>query len=540
MNIRILIVCFCISCTKFPAVYGETGDYPHNPFKAPLYWTAYEYNFIKEKEGISDNYIPESEWLANINWVDENLKTFGYNMICIDGWGNVDYNSYGYRTKHSRHWQHDYAWWAAELAKRNMTLGIYDNPLWVSKAAADAGCKVRGTNIPLSSLIDYSEQSLFGFTWVQVDREGAEAYIKGYVKHYAEMGVRFLRVDFLSWYETGTDDNLGVVGRTDRPREHYETALRWIREECDNQNIFLSLVMPHLKNDAEGERKQGHMVRINEDTAEGGWQRFSDNARGIQKPNWSQFKNPFDGFIYWSKISGRGNMILDGDFTRLNTFANDEERKTVVSLQLMAGGPVAIADRHNSIGNSLWIYQNEELLALNRDGFVGKPLSNVPSENTKNQIWKGQLSNGDWIVGLFNRESTPQTRVVHFSSELNLSNAYVRDLWEHSDLGSKSLLAVSIPPHGCKIYCISATPAKITSPQSQPVRLVHLSGKRYAITGAVRANIKVYTLQGVQLFSVEKASGNQFLDLNDLQTGIYVVQAVRENILLYAGKINII
>jgi hypothetical protein len=121
-----------------------------------------------------------------------------------------------------------------------------------------------------------------------------------------------------------------------------------------------------------------------------------------------------------------------------------------------------------------------------------------------------------------------------------LSNAYVRDLWEHSDLGSKSLLAVSIPPHGCKIYRISATPAKITSPQSQPVRLVHLSGKRYAISGAGRANIKVYTLQGVQLFSVEKASGNQFLDLSDLQTGIYVVQAVRENTLLYAGKINII
>ena len=534
------IVCFCVSCNKPSPVSAEDNGYPQSPYKAPLYWTAYEYNFIKEKDGVSDNYIPESEWMANINWVDENLKTFGYDMICIDGWGDVDYNAYGYRTKHSHHWQHDYAWWAAELAKRNMTLGIYDNPLWINKVAANAGLKVRGTNILLSSLIDYDEQSLFGFTRVQVDREGAEEYVKAYVKHYAEMGVRFLRVDFLSWYETGTDDNLGVVGRTDRPREHYETALRWIREECDTQGVLLSLVMPHLKNDAEVEQQYGHMVRINEDAAEGGWQRFSDNARGIQKPNWSQFKNPFDGFIYWSKISGRGNMILDGDFTRLNTFANDEERKTVVSLQLMAGGPIAIADRHNSIGNSLWVYQNEELVALNRDGFVGKPLSEVPSENNKNQIWKGQPSNGDWIVGLFNRESTNQTRVINFSSELNLQNAYVRDLWEHSDLGLKNLLAVNIPPHACKIYRISATPAKITTLQSQPVRLVRISEKQYAITGLERANIRVYTLQGVQRLSIEKASGNQSLDLSDLPTGIYIVQALKENTLLYAGKINII
>jgi hypothetical protein len=248
---------------------------------------------------------------------------------------------------------------------------------------------------------------------------------------------------------------MGVVGRTNRPHEHYEIALRWMREECDAQGVFLSLVMPHLKKDAEVELKYGHMVRINEDTSEGGWWRFSGNDRGIRKPNWSQFRNPFDGFIYWSKIAGRGKMILDGDFTRLNTFANDEERKTVISLQLMAGGPVAVADCYNSIGNSLWIYQNEELLALNRDGFVGKPLSGIPSENTKNQIWKGQLSNGDWVVGFFNRENTSQTREINFSSELNLSNGSVRDLWEHGDLGVKSSLSVSIPPHGCKVYRIA-------------------------------------------------------------------------------------
>lgn len=427
-----------------------------NPYKAPLYWSVYEYNFEKEKQGVQDNHIPESVWLANIDWVDENLKQLGYNMICIDGWGDVDFNEYGYRTRHSRNWKHNYAWWSAELQKRNMELGIYDNPLWISKAAAEQGATVKGRpDVRLASLIDYSEESVFGFTWVQVDRDGAEEYVKAYVKYYADMGVKYLRVDFLSWYETGWDDNMGVVGRQDRPREHYETALRWMREACDENGVFLSLVMPHLHRDAEVEQKYGHMVRINEDTAEGGWWRFSDNSRGVQKENWSQFRNPFDGFVYWSKIAGRGKMILDGDFIRLNTMANDEERKTVVTLNLMAGGPITIADQYNTIGNSLWIYQNAELMALNHDGFVGAPLSNDPKINPGSQIWKGKMTNGDWIIAFFNRDNTPYPRLIAFEGQLGIKNAYVRDLWAHEDLGVKNSLVYTIPAHGCKIFRVS-------------------------------------------------------------------------------------
>ena len=445
-------------------------------------------------------------------------------MICVDGWGDTsDFNAYGYRTKHSGHWQHTYAWWATELAKRGMILGIYDNPLWINRAAANAGYKIKGTNIPIADLIDYSETSAFGFTWVQVDRPGAEEYVKGCIQHYADMGVRYLRVDFLSWYETGTDYYMGVVGRTDRPRADYETALRWMREECDKQGMFLSLVMPHLKNDAELELKYGHMVRINEDTAEGGWYRFSDNARGIRKDNWSQLKNPFDGFIYWSKISGRNKMILDGDFIRLNTYANDEERKAVISLHLMAGGPVSVADQYNTIGSSLWIYQNTELLALNEDGFAGQPLSNGLADNSRNQVWKGQMSNGDWVVGLFNRESTSQTRIVNFSSDLGISSGYVRDLWEHADLGSKSLLAVSIPSHSCKIYRISSSPNSVPTLHPDEISLYPIGNNQFVAQNSGNASIKVFDLQGKIIYTSKLLSGKEIINFQMLPKGIYMI-----------------
>lgn len=156
-------------------------------------------------------------------------------------------------------------------------------------------------------------------------------------------------------------------------------------------------------------------------------------------------------------MSGRSKLILDGDFIRLNKLANDHERKTVISLHILAGGPVSVSDRYNSIGNNLWLYQNNELLALHVDGFVGKPLTNDPTAVTS-QIWKGQMSNGDWIVGLFNREDTEKQRSIDFSSLNITGNALVRDLWQHADLGSMDAYTVNIPPHGCVILKIVPDP----------------------------------------------------------------------------------
>lgn len=440
---RILIAVLLLSLVAC-AETEEPVAYPANPYRAPLYWSPYEYCYT------TDGGIPEQAWAANINWVEANLKPYGYTMVCIDGWGDdFQWNEHGYRIKHMSSWNSNYAQWSSNLQARGMTLGIYNNPLWVIKAAADAGVKVKGTDIPLSSIINPGEGALW-FTWVQVDKPGAEAYVKGYIKYYADMGVRYLRVDFLSWFEDGYDKNLGVVGPV-RPHDHYVTALRWMREACDANNIFLSLVMPHLKNEGREERRYGHMVRINEDTATGGWARFSNMERGVRHSWWSQYYNAFDGLVYWSSIAGRSGMILDGDFIRLNTFANDEERKTVISLNLLAGGAVTVADQHNTIGASLWLYQNTELLALNQDGFAGKPLSHDPLD-VKSQIWIGQLTNGQWIVGLFNRENTAQVRAIDFAAVLGISGpAAVRDLWAHQDLGSLSSFTTNLVPHGCAI-----------------------------------------------------------------------------------------
>ena len=138
-----------------------------NLFKAPLYWSVYEHHIVKEQKGISENYIPEDTLMANINWVDANLKHLGYKMICMDGWGDVSQISVnGYRKSHSKYWLHDFAWWSSHIQQRGMTMGIYGNPLWVHVEDNDTQTKIVGTNILVSSLKNPSENTLF--KWVQV------------------------------------------------------------------------------------------------------------------------------------------------------------------------------------------------------------------------------------------------------------------------------------------------------------------------------------------------------------------------------------
>lgn len=430
------------------SVYTQKGT-------GPMYWSSYEYCFS------NDSNLPEERWQKNIDWMNQNFKEYGYNMVCIDGWGDVlNFNENGYRTKHSSQWQHDYAYWSKYAQDRGMILGIYNNPLWVMKSAVDAGCKVEGTDTPLRSLVSDDDMFADNQYWVNVDHPDAEKYVKGYVNYYKKMGVKFLRVDFLSWYEDGQDKDKPVPWGTsiNHGAARYMKALKWMQEACGD-DMELSLVMPHLNRDGAMEIRYGDMSRINEDCNHGGWERFSDFNRGQAFGYWSKYSNAFDGLIYWSQHFGRGKMIPDADMLRLNTFKNDDERKTAVSLCAIAGAPIDIADQYDTIGGSAWIYQNKEILDLNIQGFIGKPFSSDP-KNVESQKWKGQLPDGTWVVGLFNRENSPQERSINFASDLGITNkASVRDLWEHKDLGEMDSLTVQVPVHGCIILKIAANGA---------------------------------------------------------------------------------
>lgn len=448
---------------RYPPTY-DLSDIPavegvHDGMKAPLYWSVYEYCMEQSAAGVSeqDMDLTSEQWDNIIDWVATDLKPYGYNMVCTDGFIPMLANDEsGYMTHYGSMALKDLV---AKAKAKGLEVGVYDNPLWIH---GPRETKIAGTDYTFGDLyynsdtdkdVWYPNNDDTWFHWVVASHPGAQEYIDGFFKHYSEMGIKFIRMDFLSWYEDGKDRGMGIVGHG-YGRKDYALGMYYIATAAKKYGVFTSLVMPHMYNDAEVEAKYGNMVRIVADTGGGGWSHCSSANKGQSYTTWPNCNNMFDGFTYWSHIAGRNKIILDGDFIRLNTFADDNEKQTVVSLQLMAGGPVAVSDQPSTIGNDVRFYTNSELLELNKDGFVGKPLSdNLLDKN--NEIWYGQMSNGDYVIGLFNRDATTSTRSVNFS-DLGISGEWnVRDLWEHADEGKATSLSANIPAHGCKIVRLS-------------------------------------------------------------------------------------
>lgn len=440
--------------------------------KAPLYWTVYEFCYEAEHFD-TDRNMPKATWEKNLQFVAEQLKPYGYDMVCTDGFMTM---SSDINTDPSGYMTHYGVWSLKELiaycSKLGLKVGVYDNPLWIH---GPLDTKVEGTNIPFSNLMydpgvdKVKNPNAEGdiFQWVVPSHQGAKEYIDGFFKYYKNLGVEFIRMDFMCLFEDGggiSDSNPGRgYGRTE-----YELALKYIRESSQKYGVIASIVMPNCFNDAELESQYGDMFRVDADTFNGtfahvnglngsDWVVYDQQTfyrpRGKFSDRWPKAFNMFDGLVAWSHLSGRGKVILDADFTRLGTLASDAEREFCISLQLMAGAPVAAADQFNSEGidHNVQFYQNTEMLALNTDGFVGQPVSDDVTK-TDSQIWYGQMTDGSWVVGLFNREETKEIRSVSLS-KLGISGTKkMRDLWRHTDEGETStVVSAELEPHSCKI-----------------------------------------------------------------------------------------
>ena len=431
---------------------------PRRRGPGPLYWSTYGYN------NYTGNPMPEDVWKSNVDWVAETFAPYGYRMVCTDGWINntTTVTPNGYIRSFQDDWVHDWAWWVKYLNSRGLDLGVYYNPLWTLRSVVeDPSITVVGRpDIKVADIVNTGDLQTPGsdLWWVDVTRDGAEEYVKGYVAYFRDLGVSFLRIDFLAWYELGFDQSEGYVGVA-HGREAYIQALAWMREAAGPMQ--LSLVMPNLFEHGAAERQYGDLIRIDNDASYGTWYILS-GFRQTWQPLWSQWENAFLGFTGFSDVAGPGQVILDGDPVAISSFGNDDERETAVSLFTMAGAALAITDQIDTIGENARFFQNREVIAIHQAGLVGKPIfhTTVPFSldptSRDPERWLGQLPSGDWVVGLINRTDDPAVRSIDFATELGIQgSAPARDLWAHQDLGTMTSWSVSLAPHACSLVKIT-------------------------------------------------------------------------------------
>ncbi|MDI5961765.1 carbohydrate-binding protein [Streptantibioticus silvisoli] len=446
-----------ISPTSRNSVWTRSGA-------GPLYWSAYSWDYTNNAT------LPESVWQQNVDWVAATFKSSGYTMCCTDGW--VDYtqqtNANGYILSYSDDWANDWQYWANYCSGKGLKLGVYYNPLWVSAAAAGDSTKtVTGMpGVTVGSLVDSGDflNSNGELYWVDVTKNGAKQFVQGYVNYFKNLGVAYLRTDFWAWYEAGATDGQG--GIVAHGSTNYATALEWIAEAAGD-TMEVSVVMPNMYDNGAREVLYGDMVRINNDATTGGWTHLSGGRQSWQD-SWSQWDNAFSGFTGWAHRSGRGQLILDGDFLMMNSFASDAERQTAINLFTVAGSPVAISDRVDNIGANASFYTNSDVLSLHNQGLTGKPyfyngsLYSVDGTSRDTERWMGQLPDGSWAVALFNRNDTNTvTKSVSFGTDLGIVGAAdVKDMWSHADLGSMTSFSASLAPHASRL--VHVVPAEST------------------------------------------------------------------------------
>lgn len=411
----------------------------------PLLWNVYEYCYLGNKP------MPENVWKANVDWVAANFLEYGFNIVATDGWNynatTIDSN--GYLSKYDDSWVGDLKTWGDYIKAKGMEFGFYYNPLSVPTPAYNKDIKIIGTTVPVRNIV-HKFTSGDDFQWIDTNKPGAEQWVKGCIRTMIKQGITYLKVDFLWAYE----DLMGS--------ECYARGLQWMAEEAGDE-LFLSLSMPLCHNNGRNEVKYGDMIRTGSDTNEGGWYFVSEKERGTVHaygPVNNKYQCVFDGLIGYSHITGKGQLIPDGDFVRLNTMGSDSEKQSWISLLVISGSAVGIADQHNTIGNNAKFYQNRELMELNKLGFVGKPITDDISNYKNSSRWIGQLPDGDWVVGLFNREQTSIKYEIDFKKELAIESGSVtnvRDLWLHQDLGQMTgKYSVDLPPRSCKILRIKS------------------------------------------------------------------------------------
>jgi alpha-galactosidase len=151
---------------------------------------------------------------------------------------------------------------------------------------------------------------------------------------------------------------------------------------------------------------------------------------------------PFAGPGHWNDPDmlevGNGGMSHDEYVTHMSLWV-------LLAAPLLAGN-----DLSKMTPDTLSILTNREVVAIDQDakGIQGRRIA----QEGPLELWAKPLADGSTAVGLFNRGESTNPVTLNFESIGVHGSAQVKDLWNHSDLGSfRGKYTVEIPRHGAAL-----------------------------------------------------------------------------------------
>jgi alpha-galactosidase len=178
--------------------------------------------------------------------------------------------------------------------------------------------------------------------------------------------------------------------------------------------------------------------------------------------SWSSITGLIDQDAPLSAFAGPGHWN-DADMLEVGngSLTADENRSHFSMWAMLAAPLLAGNDLRSMSATTTTILTNTDVIAVDQDP-VGAQGTLVATPQSGLQVWSKPLAGSNVrAVALLNRNGGAASIAVSFAQVgLSSGQATVRDLWQHTDLGtfSGSYTAMNIPSHGVVLLRIAGTP----------------------------------------------------------------------------------
>ncbi|HEY4762289.1 MAG TPA: glycoside hydrolase family 27 protein [Candidatus Sulfotelmatobacter sp.] len=399
--------------------------------------------------------VREEQVKANADWMAEHLARYGWNYIVVDiQWYEPNAQGHDYKPG-APLTMDDYGRLLPALNRfpssangagfrpladyvhsKGLKFGIHIMR-GIPRQAVERNLPIRGTSYHAADVAERENACRWNPDMWGVDttKPGGQAYYDSIAELYASWGVDFIKADDMGshLYQPAEMKALSLAMRkTGRP-------------------MVLSISPgPAPLSEAEFFEKYAQMWRISDD--------FWDD--------WKLLLQQFDFTRDWAQLVGKNETWPDADMLPLGilrvtqkegggtpTKFTPDEQQTVMTLWSVFRSPLFFGgDLPSNDAATTALITNEEVLKVNQHSRSGHQV--LDRDNIRAWVTDGEKS-GEHYVAVFNLGSAEQNVKLRWQDlGIEISLAQVRDLWQHTVLGSSDGLHVRLRPHACVLYAV--------------------------------------------------------------------------------------
>jgi hypothetical protein len=354
--------------------------------------------------------------LAAHGWTYINLDDFY--MKCDGGGPVVD--GFGRWTVDTAKFPNGMKAVADHIHSLGLKFGIYVTP-GIPQNAVTQNTPIEGTSFHARDIADttkteknYNCKHMY---YIDYSKPGAQEYVDSFARLFASWGADYLKID--------------GVGAADIPDvQAWATALRHTGRPI---NYALSNNLPIAN--ATTWRSLANSWRTQGDVE--CYCGPGPNGSGFPLTDWAHVSGRFNSAASWQQYAGPGGwndldslQVGNGDQVGINA----DQRRSMFTLWAMAASPLLLGtDLTHLNATDMAMLTNDRIIGVNQDGVAAARISNTSGR----QVWRKREANGDYIVALFNTNTTGSQTVSTTWSQVGFSgSANVTDLWSGASTGT--------------------------------------------------------------------------------------------------------